>query len=164
MTNRLGIEQAKIITISTAHLHPDTMDVLEACHGNLSEGPSVALRGEGFLLNSHLGVEDALDHDLRAGREASLAKRHPDLVLIRALARGQGAEWINIDRDGINYMDILPSYDGSEIIVPTGDGWKDALSTLGGNWIGSSIIVVDRATLEIIEAGQTPGMSDDPQP
>lgn len=163
--NALNIEQARIITISTAHLSAGTMDGIELFAGELPEGPSIAIREAGFLVNSHLGDEGALAQDCAAGRHPALLERYPDLVLIRALARGLGAEWINLDRDGIEYSDLLPTYDDEGVAsTPTADGWRDALSGVGTNFLGKAMVIPDRATLEIIEAGQTPGLDDAPAP
>lgn len=163
MTNSLGIEEAKILTISTAHLHPDTIDALDAMShtGPLRSCPaanSIAVRDEGFMVNSHRGIPDALDLDLD-----SPLNDFPDLVLIRALARGLKAEWINIDQDGVEYINILPTY-GSEGVTrgvlqtPSDDGWSEALAQTGLNHRDNLIVVPSRATLEQIEAGQTPGL------
>lgn len=170
MSNRLGLEEAKILTISIAHLHPDTVDALDAMSrttGPLRSCPlatSFAVRNEGFLVNSYLGIPDALDKDLN-----SKLTDFPDLVLIRALARGVGAEWVNIDQDGVTYSDILPVYDYSGINrlppqPPTSQGWAEALSQTGLNHRDDLIIVPSRETLEQIEAGQTPGPRQDLTP
>jgi len=156
--NEFGIEQATILTISTAHLSRDTIERIEAEKGDMSEGPSIAIREEGFLVNSYRGDDAPLDRAFTAGLFKPLAERHPDLVLIQALARGLGAEWINIDRDGVEYSDILPTYDDNGIVsVPSADGWRDALNRVGVNYWGAPVVLPERGTLEIIEAGQTPG-------
>ncbi|MEP3666551.1 MAG: hypothetical protein ABJN42_07435 [Roseibium sp.] len=162
--NKLGIENASIITISTAHLHLATREAIEREKGDLSEGPSVAVREEGFLVNSHLGCEDALEQDFSEGLYPALIDRMPDLVLIRALARGLNAAWINIDNDGDTYDDILPVYNdfGGIASTPTADGWREALSDEGMNIYGE-MIMVSREVLEIIEAGQTPTTYSSPE-
>lgn len=158
--NDLGIEEARIITISTAHLSPFTRDYISEMNGNIDNGPSIAIRDDGFLANSYLGSPDALDqHMMASGHKASLHERAPDLVLVMALARGIGAEWINFDVDGVEYVDILPSYPDEEgVNLPTAAGWRDALAQLGTNRWGQSLVVPSREILEIIEAGQTPGL------
>lgn len=166
MTNPFGIEEARIITISTAHLHPDTVDALDQKEhgGPLRSCPaaqSVAVRDEGFLVNSHRGVPDALEQDLAGPLES-----FPDLVLIRAMARGLKADWINIDVDGVEYTDVLPSYghDGvarNVVQTPSEPGWADALGETGLNHRDNLIVRPSRDTLEKIEAGQTPGADPD---
>ncbi|WP_411839848.1 hypothetical protein [Paracoccus sp. ME4] len=165
-TNDLGIEEARIITISTAHLSPFTRDYINEMSGNLHNGPSIAIRDDGFLVNSYHGSPNALDQHMTAtGHRASLYDRAPDLVLIMALARGVGAEWINMDVDGVEYSDILPTYDDDETVsIPTGSGWSDALNRIGTNNSGQSMVVPTREILEIIEAGQTPGLYVDEMP
>lgn len=151
------IEVGKIITISRSHLHPETIAMIEAEKGDLSEGPSIALREEGFLLNSDHGVDDALSFDLSAGLFASLHDRAPDVVLIRALARGLKAEWINIDTDGSVYNDILPMYGrGGHIDPPQDPQWKAALSDQGTLISGAEVVKPTAGVLSMIEAGQTP--------
>lgn len=157
-SNALNIEQARIITISILHLHPDTVAALEAHRGDLPEGPSAAVRDEGYLVNSHYGTDDVLRQDHQDGLFASLNDRHPDLVMIRALARGLGAEWINIDVDGVEYSDILPIYRDRAIELPTGNGWRDAFSEIGMNSNGSPAVVAPMEVLEVVEAGQTPAL------
>jgi hypothetical protein len=158
----LGIERGAIITISTSHLHPATRELLDEIKGDLPEGPSVAVRDEGFLVNSHLGSSDVLEQDFTEGQFPTLYERMPDLVMIRALARGLGAEWINIDQDGVEYADILPVYDDyGQVNLPGRDGWKDAFSTMGETYEGATMVMPTRAVLEVLEAGQTPGLPDD---
>lgn len=164
MTNLLNVEEAKILTISTAHLHPETIRSLELCEGEMANGPSIAIRAEGFLVNSHLGMPDALERDIAGHPGDSLLELHPDLVLVRTLARGLGATWLNIDCDGIEYTDILPTYDGDEVTIPTGDGWSSALSTIAEASSGHEMVVPDVRILEVIEAGQTPGLPETPEP
>ena len=160
--NALGIEQSGILTISTAHLSRETLAGITVARGDLSEGPSIAVREEGFLVNSYLGSDDALEQAFRPGVFKPMAERFPDLVLIQALARGLKAEWINIDRDGVEYSDILPSYDDDGVASqPTADGWRDALGEIGTNFWGGPAVVPSREVLEIIEAGQTPRLYDD---
>jgi hypothetical protein len=151
------IESAKIITVSTAHLHPETISMIEKERGDLPEGPSIALREEGFLVNSHLGVDDALKQDLSPGLYLPLYERAPDLVLLRALARGLKAEWINIDYDGVEYADILPRY-GSDgyIEMPYDPNWQAALERKMAFPSGAEIVQPVPAVLSMIEAGQTP--------
>lgn len=154
----LNIETAKIITISLQHLHPDTIDMLDRFKGDLSEGPSIAVRDEGFLVNSHFGVDDALEQDLKTGLLPSLYHRHPDLVLIRALARGLKSEWINFDVDGVVYKDLLPVYDGSEPSLPTNPIWAGAMLQRQQRPNQVDVVVPSVETLEMIEAGQTPDL------
>lgn len=163
-SNHLNIEQGKIITISVLHLHPDTIAALEAHRGDLPEGPSVAVRDEGYLVNSHYGTDDVLKQDLQAGLHPSLNDRHPDLVMIRALARGLGAEWVNVDIDGVECCDILPIYRDRAIELPTGEGWRDALSEIETNSNGNAAVVASPEVLEIIEAGQTPMLDQAMEP
>lgn len=159
-TTEPQVETAKIITISIEHIHPDTINFLDTSGGDLVEGPSIAVRNEGYLMNSHRGVDTALEHDfLGTDDHPALIETFPDLVLIRSLARGLGAEWINIDVDGVIYADILPVYnDDGEITPPTGEGWKDALSQTGLSANGVEMITPSREVLEMIEAGQTPSL------
>ncbi len=163
-SNALGIEEAKIITLSVAHLHPETIAAIEGRHGDIPEGPSIAVREQSFLVNSMLNTDDALAHDLQAGRHPAMNERFPDLVLICALARGLKAEWINLDNDGVQYCDILPTYVDYELTLPSGEGWRDALSTIGKTLGGEDIVVAERAILEAIEAGQTPCREESPHP
>ena len=160
------IEAGSIITISTEHLSIATMEILIRNKGDIPEGPSAAVREEGCLVNSHLDSPDALELDFNPGRLGPLALRMPDLVLIRALARGLKAEWINFDRDGVEYADILPIYSETGVeTTPTKDGWAEALSTRSYNAYGLEAIVPTREVLEMIEAGQTPQVfGDDPEP
>lgn len=159
----LDIETAKILTISTAHLSPVTRDMIEACRGNVEGGPSVAIRDCGYLINSHLNTPDALQEDCEQGNRASLLERHPDLVLIRALARGQGAEWINVDQAGLEYDDILPSYDDNgTVTAPTGEGWCDALEVLPGD--EHLFVWPSYEVLKTIEQGGVPGLEAAPSP
>lgn len=164
--NDLGIEQALIITISTAHLSPFTREYIADKRGNIGNGPSVGVRDDGFLVNSYFGAPDALDQHTRAsGGMVSLYERAPDLVLVMALARGLRAEWINFDVDGVEYTDILPTYDDDETVnLPTGEGWRDALNQVGANYWDQPMVVPTREILEIIEAGQTPGLCVDEAP
>lgn len=151
------IETAKIISLSIAHLHPETINMIEKEKGDLPEGPSIAIREEGFLVNSHLGMEGALKQDLESGLYLPLYERAPDLVLLRALARGLKAEWINLDCDGVECADILPIYgDGGLIYMPTNHEWSDALAKTSQFPTGSEIIQPDPGVLSMIEAGQTP--------
>lgn len=83
------IETAKIITISTEHLHPDTINFLDDTQGDMAEGPSIAVRNEGFLVNSHLSTEDALNRDCEPEFLPPLYDRFPDLVLIRPVRPGR---------------------------------------------------------------------------
>lgn len=151
------IESARIITVSTAHLHPETIDMIEKEKGDLPEGPSIAIREEGYLVNSHHGDADALRLDLSEGLFLPLHERAPDLVLLRALARGLKADWINIDRDGPEYSKILPSYGSGGFITPPSDSqWREALSEVGQFPSGAEIVRPSLAVLSMIEAGQTP--------
>lgn len=168
-TNIPNIETARIITISISHLHPDTIDFIDTNAGDVTEGPSIAVRDSGLFLNSYLGVENALDLDFGSIILPSLQDRFPDLVLIRAFARGLGAEWINLDVDGVDYQEVLPIYNyrGGMMTFPTNEGWKDALCTLGKTSIGVEMVIPLRETLEVIESGQTPSLksvSEDMQP
>lgn len=155
MTNRLGIEQATLLTISIAHLSPGTISEIERCEGDIPEGPSIAIRRHAFMMNSDHSQEDALEDDVTSGTYASLLQRHPDLVLVRALARGMNAEWICLDTDGVIYGDVLPVYD-ERITPPTGDGWSESLSTIQTSYWGDDVIIPSIEILRMIEAGQTP--------
>ena len=147
----LGLEEAKILTLSTAHLHPGTISMIEQSRGDLSEGPSIAIRDEGYLVNSHLGVPDATDLDTRPGLFPSLNDRFPDLALIRALARGQVAEWINFDQDGVEYADLLPIYDGTqEVELPRHPFWSGAMMRKIMTTSGVDIIQASPETLDMI--------------
>lgn len=116
---KLGIETATILTLSRAHLHPATIAAILDEKGDISEGPSIGVREEGFLVPTGLGDPDALDMDVTGGMFPSLNDRFPDLTIIRAIARGQGAEWVNIDDEGVVCCDILPVYDGSmPVLMP----------------------------------------------
>lgn len=151
------IETGKIITVSMSHLHPDTIAMIEKERGDLSEGPSIALREEGFLLNSDHGAGDALSIDLAPGLFASLHDRAPDIVLIRALARGLRVEWINVDTDGDAYNDFLPVYGrGGYIDPPRDPQWRAALSDHGTLISGAEVVKPTASVLSMIEAGQTP--------
>lgn len=164
--NALGIEQARIITISTAHLSPFSREYISDRNGNIDNGPSIAVRDEGFLANSYLNGNNELERAFTpvAGVKP-LIERVPDLVLVQALARGLGAEWISFDADAVEYTDILPSYDDDgEITIPTGDGWREALGTVGTNYWDSPVVMPTREVLEIIEAGQTPGLDFEGSP
>lgn len=110
---KLGIETATILTLSRAHLHPTTISAILNEKGDISEGPSIGVREEGFLVPTGLGDPTALDLDVTGGLFPSLNDRFPDLTIIRAIARGQGAEWVNLDDEGVVCSDILPVYDGS---------------------------------------------------
>lgn len=170
MTNPFGIEEARIITVSTAHLHPDTVEALDRKeHGgplrNCAAAQSIAVRDEGFLVNTHRGVPDALSEDL----DGAMGD-FPDLVLIRSLARGLKADWVNVDADGVEYTDVLPTYghDGvarGVVQTPSEPGWAEALGQTGLNHRDNLIVTPTRETLEKIEAGQTPGVeADDLEP
>ena len=111
------VESAKIITVSTAHLHPQTIERL--CARTVEGSPSIAIRDEGLLVNSHIGAETL---DAEAIARSELASEAPDLVVAMAFARGQGAAWINFDRDG-DVIDQLPSYDEGEMIPPADREW-----------------------------------------
>jgi hypothetical protein len=166
MTNPFGIEEARIITISTAHLHPDTVEALDMKdHGGplrrCDTAQSIAVREEGFLVNSHRGVPDALSQDLDGAMND-----FPDLVLIRSLARGLKVDWINIDADGVEYTDVLPTYghDGvarDVVQTPSEPGWAEALGQTGLNHRDNLIVTPSREALETIEAGQTPSLEED---
>lgn len=165
MSKGQGIEIARVMTVSIEHLHPETVSFLDGVKGDLKEGPSIAVRREGFLVNSHAGMESALEQEFENGFEPSLYDRFPDLVLIRTLARSLGAEWINIDVDGVIYADVLPVYgDDGEVTRPSADGWNEALSTLGKTARGVEMIIPSRQVLEMIEAGQTPRVTPTPAP
>lgn len=152
-------EEAKILTMSISHLHPETVAAIDACRGDLPNGPSIAVRHEGFLVNTHLGSENSLERDFTATDVPSLAERFPDLSLIRALGRGLRAAWINLDQDGPGLSDILPIYEEDGSWYPPNDPhWKAALSTTREAQGGTMIVAPSRELLEIIEAGQTPGL------
>lgn len=161
-TPDLGIERAAILTISTAHLHPATRQYLEDIKGDVPEGPSIALREEGYLVNSHRGLDNPLSLDCMTGLFEPMISRMPDIVLIQALARGLQAEWINIDTDGPVCDGILPSYDDNGFVtLPTADGWKDSLSRMAEATDGHMMVMPAEEVLATIEAGQTPGLHDD---
>lgn len=161
MPRHPDMETARIITLSTAHLHQDTIDAIEACRGDLSEGPSIAVRDEGFLVNSHLGDPGAADRDLQEGLLPSLRDRHPDLALIRALARGFDAEWINLDVDGVVCSDILPVYDGRDMEPPMDPAWR---AFLGETTTPAGILYPSDAALRDLGAGRIPEVDAGPQP
>lgn len=145
-------ELGTILTISTAHLHPATRELIERDKGDISEGPSIAVREEGYLVNTQLG-SDALVLSHMDGMFPALITRFPDLVLIQALGRGLGATWVNIDIDGPKMNDVLPSYsDDGFVTFPENPAWSEAMSIGAGG-----IVVTKRDSLEAIEAGQTPG-------
>lgn len=122
---KLGIETATILTLSRAHLHPTTISAILNEKGDISEGPSIGVREEGFLVPTGLGDPTALDLDVTGGLFPSLNDRFPDLTIIRAIARGQGAEWVNFDDDGVVCSDILPVYDGSmPVALPEHPIWN----------------------------------------
>lgn len=154
---KLTVETAGIITISISHLSRQTIDAIDRCRGNIPNGPSVAVRNEGFLINSHRGSPDVLDDAVQpiAGVQGLMA-RHPDLVLIQAFARGLDVEWINLDSDGVAYNDVLPVYDEDGTMrPPTAEGWRDTLSrsiTIND----CQVVAPDMEFLRMIEAGQTP--------
>jgi hypothetical protein len=146
-----GIERAKIITLNIAHLHPETISILDQKKGDLEEGPSIAIRDEGFLVNSHLGMPDALEQDFQPGMFASLNHRFPDLVLIRALARSLGAEWINLDCDGIEYADVLPIYQSGDMQLPSEPFWTHEGTQLRVTGSGTPILEFHKDVLEALE-------------
>lgn len=157
MTNRLGIEQATIITLSTAHLSPTTLQNIEDHAGQLSEGPSIAIREQGFLMNSWLNIEHALERETSPAQYKALSERYPDLVLLRAFARGLRATWVCVDRGADPYPEYLPVYDDDgSVTPPTGDGWAQALSNVGTAYWGNDAVIPSLETLRAIEAGQTP--------
>lgn len=149
-----NIETAKIITLSTAHLHPASRAAIEAARGDIPEGPSIAIREEGFLVNSHLGMPNALEYDYTEGNMAWMAIRFPDLTTVRALARGLRAEWINFDVDGVEYSDILPTYDDNgNAELPSDPHWRELFEA---SRCGTAALGLSRQLLEQLEAGQTP--------
>ena len=163
------IETAKIITLSTGHLHPGTIRSITAQKGEIDEGPSIALRDEGLLVNSELGDDGVLTRDLQSGLFPSLNIRFPDLVTVRAIARGLGAEWVNFDADGVEYCDILPLYNENGFSeLPSDPDWKSAFEASNAAYVltAASALSLSREILEQIEAGQTPGLdsNDIPQP
>lgn len=107
---KLDIESFNGMAISTVHLHPRTIALIEMKKGDIEEGPSIAIRDEGFLVNSMLGDPSIGTRHSGRGLYEPFNDRFPDLCMIMALARGQGKEWINIDQDGVEYVDILPDY------------------------------------------------------
>lgn len=157
------IEAAKIITLSTAHLHPSSRAAIEAARGDLPEGPSIAIREEGYLVNSHLGVDTALEEDFKEGNMAWMAIRFPDLTTVRALARGLRAEWINFDVDGVEYNDVLPVYDDEgNVELPSDPHWRALFET---SRCGTAALGLTRTLLEQLEAGQMPRLADEgPEP
>ena len=153
MSNALNIEQQAIITISTAHLAPETIKLLEESRGDVVNGPSVAVREHGFFMNSGLDVEHVLDHEFEG--PLPLMNRHPDLVLVQAFARGLNAAWVCIDADGGVASDFLPVYDGESVTLPENQDWRGAFE-VGENTWGHDMAIPHRWALEMIEAGQTP--------
>ncbi len=152
----LFIKPDKIISLSTAHLHPETIALIEKCHGNLPAGPSIAIRQEGFLVNSHLGDSDCIEMDMARVNGKSLFGMAPDLVLLRAVARGQEAAWLNIDRDAPIYSDFLPVYDEDSLIMPQEESWAEGLSDTMQTALGNTYVVPSREALRLIESGKSP--------
>ncbi len=150
------IGRDQLISVSTAHLHPRTIAWIEQHKGNLPVGPSIAMRDEGFLVNSYLGDREAIETDMAEIKGVSLFKMAPDLVLLRAVARGQGAAWLNIDRDAPIYGDFLPVYDEDIVMTPRDEDWAPGLSDTVEDALGRILVVPSRETLRLIEAGKSP--------
>ena len=159
------IRNDQIIAISTAHLHPRTIAWIEQHQGNLPAGPSVGIREEGFFVNSYLGDADAVETDLTGFNGKSLYSMAPDLVLLRALARGQRAAWLNIDRDAPIYDEFLPFYDEDTLHLPHDPNWAEGLSDTKQMPSGHTVVIPSREVLHLIEAGKSPtdelGVDDD---
>lgn len=116
----LDVETAKIITLSTAHLHPGAQAALRAANEDLAGMPAVAVRDYGFFVNSY--YDPTLLPSETPFSDYSLIHRVPDLFLIRAFAWRAGAAWINVDIDGSRRDDRLPCYDcDGTIDLPTDD-------------------------------------------
>ena len=113
-------EISQILTVSTAHLHPWTRNRITACGGELLHCPLIAIREHGFFVNSSFQCCNAFINDFSLSNESTLADSAPDLALLRVLARGLRATWINIDCDGDIYTETLPTYDDDGTIsLPT---------------------------------------------
>lgn len=154
---KLRLESAKILTLSTAHLHPQTIEGIEILAGEINEGPSIAVRETGFLVNTHLGTEDAALIDCTDGQYQALNHRMPDLCLLRAIGRGQGAAWLCIDADGEEYPDILPVYrDGEEPEMPSHPVWSGALVRRLDREYGSTVLQASPETLETLSRPHQP--------
>lgn len=159
------IETAKVIILSTAHLHPKTAEMLRLYDGDLPGLPdSIFTREYGVMLNSLRHTPDALDKAFTRGKYPAPATLYPDLILLQAFGRGERAEWICLDADGDTHAEILPVYDhdhGGILSLPNEAGWAESLSNasraLHGE--GHEIVIPSRFTLEQIEAGQTPHLS-----
>lgn len=153
------IESAKIITLSTAHLHPETREYIESVGGDIPGGPSIGAREHGFFLNSGLNSGVSLDTHFQAcGVHTSLVDRFPDIVLLQSVAIAQGATWINIDTDGEVYGRFLPVYeDNGRVVLPTHPDWADGLSTVApSGWDAQDRVRPLREVLEAIEEGRAP--------
>lgn len=151
------LEEAKILTLSLLHLHPDTRALLVAKKGDIEEGPSIAMRDEGFLVNTHIGVPEAADLEVRSGLFPALNDRFPDLVMARALARGLGISWINFDEDGPEHPDLLPVYEGAGgPQLPTDEIWSGGSLRRIATASGIDYLQASFETLEIISKRNDP--------
>jgi hypothetical protein len=150
------IGRDQVISVSTAHLHPRTIEWIEQHKGNLPVGPSIAIRDEGFIVNSYFRDAEAIEADMAEIKGMSLFKMAPDLVLLRAVARGQGAAWLNIDRDAPIYGDFLPVYDEDTLIMPQDEDWASGLSDTMEDAQGRTLVLPSREALRLIEAGKSP--------
>ena len=80
----------------------------------------------------------------------------PDLALIRVLARGHGASWINIDADGHLYEETLPSYDDDgAITLPTETLARSMLSHVRATTRGVRMVLPNYDYLRMLEYGVT---------
>lgn len=159
---RLDIEAFNGMTISTTHLHPSTIDLIEMKKGDIEEGPSIALREEGYLLNSGLGCPGISRMHTERGLFDSFNDRYPDLCMIMAIARGQGKEWINIDQDGVEYVDILPDYHApGSPEMPDHPIWEGAMISRITTPNGPDMLKASLETLELLAGEVEP---EDPSP
>lgn len=152
-------ESAKIITLSTAHLHPETREYIESVGGDIPGGPSIGAREHGFLLNSGKDSGVSVDSHFEArGAHAPLVDRFPDIVLLQSVAIAQGATWINIDSDGEIHDRFLPVYeDNGRVVLPTHPDWADGLSTVAPSaWDRQDRVRPSLEVLEAIEEGRAP--------
>lgn len=154
------VESAKIITVSTAHLHPQTIERI--CARSVAGAPSIAIRDEGLLVNSHL---DGETRDATQIADSDLAREAPDLVVAMAFARGQGAAWVSFDRDG-DVIDQLPSYDEGERFPPRDPAWgvlaRDEARADGGDPLESDRFPASPEAIAFAAAGGPEPVADHP--
>lgn len=152
-------ESAKIITLSTAHLHPETREYIESVGGNIPNGPSIAAREFGFFLNSGFNSGIPVSDFFEAtGNIPAMIDRFPDIVLLQSVACAQNATWICIDSDGEVHDRFLPVYeDDGKILAPAHPDWQDGLSTLAFSAAdGASRVRPSLEVLKAIEEGVAP--------